>query len=728
DRGIPIEEVDAVFGRPLGMPKSGVFGTLDFVGLGLIPHVVQNFVEMLDKNDPFRRLNYHRAVDIVNEMVKDGRTGRQAKGDKGGFYRLEKDDDGKKRAKESVNLLTQEYAVSEKPKLKAAKAGLKGPRAVLETKDKHGAMAWAVMRDTLLYAAALVPEIADRIQDVDAAMRGGFGWEYGPFEMIDKFGVKYEREEGLTGAYNKHAPWKKDVAGISWFVKRAQRDGCVIPPLLQLAKDRFFYKIDENGDKQALDFNFESGYASYQPMRTPRGIVSLDDVKRHSKPLIERESASVWDIGDGVLCCEFHSLKNMIDPCILRVINDTNRMIRESQGLYKGLVFYNDYNYFSPGANLPLIGGKLLWSRNPLNMINDLIVHPNIGVPAYKTLGIPRFASDKLHKGVNKVLNLIEKGFETVSFEYRRKAGNDYITDIVYQGQAVLDALHKAPFPSVAALHRFCLGGAYEIAANCSAIQAHAETNAGLPEMGVGLKPGWTGHIRLLERIMDSPELAGEDIYQPVSKTFLNVMAPVMSISMSAADAFMKYWMRPDKDGITMNRSRLLTDAKARVLELADGYDPPKPRTFNLPGKTAWASLQTGADAFYLKGLATWYDLEIADAVGDTVTGGDTHRGISIHQNDMYHREFENFRSLLENDHTLKRILHMVATNKPLREDEGPGRGITPHEIRRLRMPVTLPKRPFTGEPLEGEEESRLKAYARHSSVFRWAVKKAGLG
>ncbi len=327
-QNIGVEEADAVLGRPAGIPKTGIFGLLDLVGLDLMPHVLSSFESALDDDDPFQQ--FGKAPELLEKMIADGFTGRKGKG---GFYRLNKSD-GKK-VKEVIDLKTGEYAPATRPKPDALKASKKdGLRGLLEHNSREARYARTVLLKTLAYAASLVPEIADDPDSVDRAMRLGYNWKTGPFELIDKIGA-------------------------AWLVRALTEQGEEVPPLLTAVisppGNRTFYRISEG---QLQHF---TGLA-YENIQRPSGVLLLQDVKRRSRPLAKNFSASLWDIGDGVACLEFTSKMNSFDPFILSMIDKAVRDL-PGQG-FKAMVIHNESTNFSVGANIALLlyGAKLrLW-------------------------------------------------------------------------------------------------------------------------------------------------------------------------------------------------------------------------------------------------------------------------------------------------------------------------------------------------------------------------------
>ncbi|HLY55162.1 MAG TPA: 3-hydroxyacyl-CoA dehydrogenase NAD-binding domain-containing protein [Stellaceae bacterium] len=556
--GLTVEEADAVMGRPLGIPKTGVFALIDLVGLDLMPHVGRSLMQNLPEGDAYRAI--YREHALLRSMVERGLTGRKGKG---GFQRINREA-GKR--KETMDLRTGEYRPEIKPDLDSIKA--RRPGDLLGFPDKGGEFARAAMVPALVYAAGLVPEIADSIQSVDEAMRLGFGWRWGPFELIDQIGADK----------------------VAAFAEAAKLP---IPPLLAAARGRSFYRV-EAGKLECLGPDGAS-----KPVRRPDGVLLLEDIKRASQPLATNPSASLWDVGDGVACLEFHSKSNTLDAEIMALLQKAIGIV--SKGM-KGLVIYNEGGNFSLGANI----GIALFAAN-------------IGLwPA------------------------VEEGQAA--------------------GQATYKALKFAPFPTVAAPAAMALGGGCEICLHTSAIQAHAELYMGLVEAGVGILPGWGGCKELLLRLSERKMPGGP---MPPAATAFETISTAQ-VSRSAEQARALDFLRPS-DGITMNRDRLLADAKARVLALAEGYQPPAPVTLRLPGPSAAAGFAMAVRDFVRSGKATEYDAVVAGEIGRVLSGGDTDVTEETTEDRLLELERESFRKLIRNEKTLARIEHTLETGKPLR-------------------------------------------------------------
>jgi 3-hydroxyacyl-CoA dehydrogenase len=231
-------------------------------------------------------------------------------------------------------------------------------------------------------------------------------------------------------------------------------------------------------------------------------------------------------------------------------------------------------------------------------------------------------------------------------------------------GQETYKALKYAPFPVVGAPSGMAIGGGCEILLHCDAVQAHAESYIGLVECGVGLVPAWGGCKEMLQRwktlgrLPKGPMPAVVKVFETVSTA---------TVAKSAAEAKELLFLRPT-DGITMNRYRLLADAKAKALELARDYKPPsKDAEWVLPGQSAAVGMQMAAASFHRRGLATKHDLVVSAALAEVLSGGDTDVTRPLREDDVLELERSQFMTLLHHPDTMARIEHVLETGKPLR-------------------------------------------------------------
>ncbi|MEB4591420.1 3-hydroxyacyl-CoA dehydrogenase/enoyl-CoA hydratase family protein [Candidatus Thiothrix sp. Deng01] len=597
--GLTVEEADAVVGKPMGIPKTGVFGLSDLVGIDLMPHLMRSMNRSLPPDDLL--LKKASVPLLIQNMIETGYTGRKGKG---GFYRLNRD--GGQKIKESINLQTGEYSPSQPAKLESVKAAKEGGlQALVSHPDKGGQYAWKVLSQTLHYAAALVPEIADDICAVNTAMKLGYNWKYGPFELIDQLGAEAFAQH-LQADSIPPIPDPSSAGGEGSDELRG--DGVLsppplargglgrggIPPLLEKARKHGFYQ------HEADETLYLQPDGNYIPLQRPPGVLLLADIKRHAEPLLENDAASLWDIGDGVACLEFHSKLNSLDPQILEMIEETVEFVPRN---HKALVIYNEGSNFSAGANLGL-----------------LVFAAKLG-------------------------------------------GWDEVDGIVRAGQQTYKKLKYAPFPVIGAPFGLALGGGCEILLHCDALQAHAETYVGLVETGVGLIPGWGGCKEMLHRWSSNPRFPRGPL-PAVLKCF--EIISVATVAKSAFEARDYLFLRPT-DGISMNRDRLLADAKTRALAMVDGYQPPEPPIFHLPGPTAKVAMAMAVSDFRTQGKATDYDVVIADTLATVLSGGDTDMTDTLSEDDLLDLEFAQFAQLVRKPETLARVQHMLETGKPLR-------------------------------------------------------------
>ena len=562
DLGLTIEEADAIMGKPFGIPKTGVFGLMDLVGLDLMPHVNASLAGALPQTDHFHAKN--RPVPIIGRLIETGYTGRKGKG---GFYRLNKA--GGKRTKETLDFASGEHRAEQPAALPELAAAGRDLRKLVSAQGKVGEYAWSVMGHTLAYAAGLLPEAADEIAAIDEAMRLGYNWRYGPFELID-------------------------MLGADWLIGRLHAHNLSVPVMLEKAAGRTFYRV-ENGIRQQLG---QDGV--YHDIVRPEGVILLEDIKRVAKPLLKNGSAAVWDIGDGVLCFEFTSKANSLDDQIMALLGKAVALVKKD---HKALVIYNEGGNFSVGANI----GLMLFAAN---------------IAAWSQ-----------------------------------------IESLLASGQEMYQKLKYAPFPVVGAPASLALGGGCEILLHCDAVQAHAESYIGLVEAGVGIVPGWGGCKEMLGRWATNPALPKGPM-PAVAKVF--EMISTARVSKSAAEAREMGILRPT-DRITMNRNRLLADAKARALALVPGYQAPSPREIVLPGPSGRVALDMTVAGFAKTGVATKHDVVVAGELGRVLTGGDTDILDTVSETKLLELERQSIMRLLRTTASLARIEHMLETGKPLR-------------------------------------------------------------
>ncbi|WP_114953897.1 3-hydroxyacyl-CoA dehydrogenase/enoyl-CoA hydratase family protein [Sphingosinicella terrae] len=562
DQGLTVEEADQVGGRPMGVPRTGIFGLVDLVGVDLMPLLSKSLSATLPAGDPY--FATVRPMPLVDRMIAEGFTGRKGKG---GFYRLDKQPDGARR-KLALDLGTGEYRPERKPEKLPGNAE-KDLSALVALPGKAGTYAWTILGNVLSYAAMLVGEAADDIVAIDDAMKLGYNWKFGPFELVDRLGP------GRLAA-------------------RLRDEGRDVPAILETAGDRPFYRV-EGGKRQFLGAD-----GVYRDIVRPEGVLLLEDVKLAGAPLLKNGSAALWDVGDGIACLEFTAKMNALDEEVMKLVQKAIPLVKAQ---FKALVIYNEGSNFSAGANL----------------------------------GLAMFA-----------VNI---------------AAWSEIERLVSAGQQALKALKYAPFPVVGAPAGMALGGGCEFLLHSDAVQAHAESYIGLVECGVGLVPGWGGNGELLDRCAKAPG-APRGPMPAVARAFETISTA--KVSRSAAEAKELLFLRPG-DAITMNRDRLLADAKARALSLVDDYAPPDKPVFRLPGAAGRTAIAGVVHDFRAKGVATPYDEVVAGRLAEVLTGGDADPVDIVAEDDLLKLERQAFMASVRDSRTVARVEHMLETGKPLR-------------------------------------------------------------
>jgi 3-hydroxyacyl-CoA dehydrogenase len=541
-RDVTVEEADAVMGKPFGIPRTGVFGLADLVGIDLLPKVNASLAATLGNDDLFHSVN--APLPVIDWMIGEGLIGRKGKG---GFYRVNRES-GKR--KEALDLRSRTY----RP---ATVFNASDADTLLADPGKLGSYARAVMFKTLAYAALLVGDAANDVQSIDAAMRLGYNWAHGPFQLMDSIG---------TGRLRKLI----SEAGL---------------PVASILDAPAFYR-----DGQVF-----SADGTYRPLVRPPGVLALEDVKRRSRPLLRSNAANLWDLGDGVACFELTTKMNTLDSAVFAALDEAIDIVADKA---RALVFYSDAANFSAGINL-----------------NWVMEH---------------------HDDFERIVRMGQKSFKRLKY---------------------------AGFPSVAAVAGLALGGGCELMLHASAVQAHAECYAGLVEASVGILPAWDGCGQLLERLLGDPRLPRGPM-PAVSRAFEIIAAA--QVSTSAIHARELGFLRPG-DGITMNRDRLLADARERALSLVANYRPPDPPSFGLPGPSGRVALMMAAESQLRLGRASAHDMRVAAAIAEVLTGGDADPLHPCSEADLMTLERKEVLKLAALPETQARIRHTLDTGKPLR-------------------------------------------------------------
>jgi len=326
-----VDEVDAITGPAMGHPGSASFGTVDLVGIDVLAHVINTIYEGCP-DDPQREI--FKVPEFVTEMIAAGSLGRKTK-NKGGFYRIQKEDDGSK-TKLVIDWKTGDYRPKERPDIPSLKQAKKTHdvkqrlRDVVFADDRAGTFAWRLMRDSLVYSSDRLGEISDSIVDVDHALRWGYNWDLGPFEAWDVLGVTKVVEK-MESEGVKPASWVSDM--------------------LAAGHESFYIESAEGREY------FDPATKAYLKEPRPETFLFLPEIKRDKKKIVfGNKSASLVDLGDGIACVEFHSaLQPRMNPIDDEIMEVMYKGVEIGEKDFRGLVIHHQGENFSAGANLLMV-------------------------------------------------------------------------------------------------------------------------------------------------------------------------------------------------------------------------------------------------------------------------------------------------------------------------------------------------------------------------------------
>jgi 3-hydroxyacyl-CoA dehydrogenase len=589
---LTIEDVDALTGPAVGWPRSATFRTIDLVGLDILGHVVSNMTQNVrDERSELQIPAFYR------QMLERKWLGDKTKG---GFYKKVKSADHAHDERLALDWKTLEYHPRHKAKIAALDMAkniddtgtrirmLLGLDGGAHKPDKAGIFLWSSLSDLWTYSANRIPEISDSVVEIDRAMRMGFNWELGPFELWDAAGV-----EATV------ARMKKEGRPIAANVEKLLNSG-----------QKSWYQDDPKSPSGRRYFDLATG--NPRPVRVPEGVWSVE-VARKSNGVVKKNSgASLIDIGDGVGCIEFHSKMNALGADIISLILQTLKPGGPGDN-FDAFVVTNDAQNFSVGANLMLL-----------------------------------------------LMSVQEEEWDEVDLAIR-------------QFQGMTQAVKFSPKPVVLAPFGLALGGGCEISLHGAARQPHAELYMGLVEVGVGLLPGGGGCKEMLLRAVDSatsirPDGRGEsvEVMEAMKKAFETIATAKVATSAHEARNFGFLY---DSDRITMNRDRVLSDAKARALELfRAGYEPPIMRTdIPAPGENILAALKLGVHMMRQGGFISDHEQKLGTKIAEVLCGGNVTPGTPISEQYVLDLEREAFKSLCGEKKTQERIQYTLKTGKTLR-------------------------------------------------------------
>jgi 3-hydroxyacyl-CoA dehydrogenase len=587
--GMTIEEVDACTGPAVGWPKSATFRTADIVGLDVLMHVVKNIYETAP-NDESRET--YKIPEFLEEMAR-----RKWLGDKTGqgFYKRVKGGQGDSEIL-TLDLQTMEY----RPKQKARFASIEAGKAVEDTRerlralltplfegaktDKAQQFIWSGLSEMCLYAGRRMPEISDHIEDVDRAVRWGFAWELGPFELVD-------------------------AIGLPAFAAQIKKEGRTLPPIFEkaLASGRSSFYESEKGTTKVFDF--ASG--TTKKVEEPAGILSLKNLKDAGREVERNSGASLIDLGDGVVCCEFHSKMNAIGSDLIAMIH---KGIKRLDTDFDAMVIANQATNFSVGANLMLV-----------------------------LVGAQEQEWDELHTAV--------KQFQNVNL-----------------------AIKYASKPVVVAPQGMALGGGCEIGLHAAKIHAAAEAYIGLVEVGVGLIPGGGGTKEMLIRANENAASGDDlDLFHTLKPVFENIATAKVGTSAEESRE-LGYLRRTDTYSMNRERTVADAKQTALGL-VRGGWKPAagswqegaQTTQIKVLGESFLAAGKMAIHMMVRGGYASDYDAHVARKLANILAGGALSAPQMVSEQYVLDLEREAFVSLCGEKKTQERMAHTLKTGKPLR-------------------------------------------------------------
>jgi len=586
-----IEDVDALTGPAVGWPKSATFRTIDLVGLDILSHVVSNTAQNVHDERSDLTL-----PDFYHQMLERKWLGDKTKG---GFYKRSKSADANEE-RLALDWKTLEYRPRQKPKFAsidiAKNVDDTGARVRMllgldgsgSKADPAGQFLWAALSDLWNYSANRIPEISDNVVEIDRAMKLGFNWELGPFEL-----------------------W--DAAGIELTVNRMRKQGKPVAANVEklLASGQKSWYADDPQSPAGKKY-WDLRTSRWEPVQVPQGVWSVTVAKKSNGVVKKNSSASLVDLGDGVACMEFHSKMNSLGADIITLILQTLKPGGPGDN-FDAFVMTNDAPNFSVGANLMLL-----------------------------------------------LMTVQEEEWDEVDF-------------VIRQFQNMTQAIKFSPKPVVVGSFGLCLGGGTEISLHAPARQPHAELYTGLVEVGVGLLPGGGGCKEMLLRAVNAAEAIrpggrGESVemMEALKKAFETIATAKVATSAEEARGL---GFLSASDGITMNRERVLSDSKARALDLVRaGYRPPASRTnIPAPGENIVAALKMGVHLMRQGEYITEYEVKLATKIAEVLCGGNITPGTPVSEQYILDLEREGFKSLCGEKKTQERIQYTLKTGKTLR-------------------------------------------------------------
>jgi 3-hydroxyacyl-CoA dehydrogenase len=583
ENGYTVEEVDRLTGELIGRPKTGSFRLGDVVGIDVMALVNQNLYPMIP-DDEDREILLAPRTSAVLKLLMDNKLLGSKTGQ--GFYKTMIGAKGEKdfwsldlKAAEQGKI---DYVAPAKPRWESVGAVREKPivdrlQSLAVADDPAGELIWHTLAHTMAYASKRIPEMADRIADIDNAMKWGFGWKLGPFETWDRLGVA-ETVARMVGEGLAVAPWVKEMLDKGY---------------------KSFYM--HQGPTPMVYCPINKGYIALERNNL---TVKLDDLRFNDRPVAENESASLHNLGDGVLLLEFHSKMNALDAGIFTIMQ---KAIEKLHGNAAGLVIANEGENFSVGANLFVMG-------------------------------------------------MLAQAGQWQELE-----------QVVKQGQDMLMALRTAPKPVIAAPFQRVLGGGVEVCLAADRILADAETYMGLVEVGVGIIPGWGGCKEMARRNI-SPHMHATNVNPtPYLRQVFETIG-FAKVSTSAVEARDLGFLAVGDQIVMNRDHQLGLAKQEVLTMNEHGYTPPTVKgNVYAAGRDVLASTRIEVYSMQAGGFISEHDAKIANKLAYTLCGGNLSTPTWMDEQYFLDLEREALLTLAGEAKTQERVWYMLQNGKPLR-------------------------------------------------------------
>ena len=612
------DTVDALTGRYLGRPKSATFRTLDVVGLDVFAHVV-NTMRVNLTDDPWHK--HFELPDWFAYLVDQGSLGQKTK--RGIYQKIGKEI-------HVLDLHTRQYRLSDAQVDDGVKDILRerdwvkklaGLRA---NQHPQAQFLWAVFRDVFHYCALYLEGIAGNARDFDFAVRWGFGWDNGPFEIWQAAG------------WQQVAGWIVADIAAGKAMAATQLPAWVTDPTrsgVHTAQGSYSPVTKSNQARSTLPV--------YRRQLFPDRLIG--EARQYGETVFETGEVRMWHMGDGVAILSFMSKMHTVSN---EVLDGVLRAVDEAEAHFNALILWQTEPPFSAGANL-------------------LQLMQGVQEPAQDAGLLGKFK-----QAANRVKYTVAGGGGIVSVLNAATGNVPHVEAVVAKFQQVSQRLKYAQVPTIAAVDGLALGGGCEFSIHCSRIVATLESYIGLVEVGVGVLPAGGGCKEMAQRAaQEAQRFANDnriDVFPYLRRYFQNIA--MGEVSKSAELAREMGYLRPS-DRIVLNRFELLHIAKEEAKALnASAYRPPlHQRQIAVAGRTGIATLKAAMVNMLEGGFISEHDYDIGCRVAETMCGGDVEAGSLVDEDWLLDLERKNFMELLATEKTQARVEYMLKNGKPLR-------------------------------------------------------------